>query len=201
DRLGIEDLARLRVWSGDEPAEEVVLLPEGARVRPRTDESVGGPEQLVVPPAVALLLRAACTTGERGEVGSRLGHAEDALLRTLGHGLCERMRVGAGASVEQAEVVTTGTATGDFERVLLHPRAGIDRLVVGQLLPACDEVLCLRLHQRKLRPLVLRGVPGQHHAADALVFLAVADPRDAPASAVLQLVEEVDLLDALAELL
>jgi hypothetical protein len=129
----------------------------------------------------------------------RLGDPRDALLRALRNRLPERVRTGG--LREQSEVVPARPTPGNLERVTLQPRPRIERLVVGQLRPTGDERLRLLLHDGKLGPLVLRRVPRQHHAADALVVVAVADHRDTAAAGVLQLVEKVDLLDRLAELL
>ncbi len=107
----------------------------------------------------------------------------------------------AGGLLQQPEVVPAGAATRHLERVALHPRPRVDGFVVREFRPARHEPLRLLLHHRELRPLVLRRVPGQHHAANPVVVLAVADHREASAPRVLELREEVDLLDRLAELL
>ena len=131
---------------------------------------------------VALPARALRAPGEEREVGAGLGDAQDALLRALRNGGRERVRVAA--AVEQAEVVAAGAASGDLQRVALHPGARVDRLVVGDRGPRGDELARLLLHPLELRPLVQRRVPRQHHAADLLVVLAVADHRDAAAAGV-----------------
>ena len=102
-------------------------------------------------------------------------------------------------TVEQAEVVGARAAPGDLEGVALHPATRVERLVVSDRGPRGDELARLVLHPLELRALVRRGVPRQHHPADLLVVLAVADHRDAAAARVGELGEEVDLLDALAE--
>src|SRR5262249_56647271 len=132
------------------------------------------------------------------EVGSWLGDARDVFLRALGARRRERMRTPAVR--QEPEVVPAGAATRYLERVPLHPGTRIERLVVRELGPTLDEVLRLFLHHRQLRSLALGRVPGQHHATDPLVALAVADHRDAGAARVLQLSEEVYLFDRPAEL-
>ena len=87
-------------------------------------------------------------------------------------------------AVEQAEVVGARAASGDLEGVALHPGARVERLVVGDRGPRGDELARLVLHPLELRALVRRRVPGQHHPADPLVVLAVADHRDAAAAGV-----------------
>src|SRR5512135_758738 len=105
------------------------------------------------------------------------------------------------ALVQEPKVVPACTAAGDLERVPLHPGPCVERLVVGQLGPPCDELLRLLLHHRKLGSLVLRRVPREHHPTYAFVVLAVAEDRDAAATCVLELGEEVDFLGRLAELI
>src|SRR5581483_9665186 len=196
---GVEQLAGLRVRSADEPAQQIGLLAERARVHARADERGRGLDELLVLPAIALRAGTAGAAREERQVGPRLGDAQDALLRALRHGLRERMR--AAVSVEEPEVVAARAAARDLERVALEPRARVDRLVVGERGPRGDELLRLLLHARELRALVLRRVPRQHDAPNLLVVVAVADHRDAFAARVLKLRKEVDLLDALAELL
>ena len=103
--------------------------------------------------------------------------------------------------VEQAEVVGTRTTPRDLQRIALHPGACLKRLVVGQLVPRVDHLARLLLHQLELRALVSGRVPRQHHPPDPLVVLAIADDRQPAAAGIAQLSKEVDLLDALAELL
>ena len=205
DRLGVEELAGLRVRRADQPAEQVGLRPERAGVHPGADQRVGRPEQLGVVPAVGLAPRPPGSPGEQGEVGTGVGHPQDALLGARRDGRRERVRPpvpvarpGPGP-VEQAEVVGARAAPGHLEGVPLHPGPRVQRLVVRQRGPRGDQLARLVLHPVQLRALVGRGVPGQHHPADLLVVLAVADHRETAAAGVGELGEEVDLLHPLAE--
>ena len=199
DRLGVEELAGLRVGRAHQPAEQVGLRPERAGVHPGADQRVRRPEQLGVVLPVSLAPRAAGTPGEQGEVGARVGHPQDAFLGARRDGRRERVRAPVAGPVEQAEVVGARAAPGHLEGVPLHPRARVQRLVVRQRGPRGDQLACLVLHPVQLGALVSRGVPGQHHPADLLVVRAVADHRQAAAPGVGQLGEEVDLLHPLAE--
>ena len=205
DRLGVEELAGLRVRRADQPGEQVGLRPERAGVHPGADQRVGRPEELFVVPAVLLAPRPPGAPGEQGEVGAGVGHPQDALLGARRDGRGERVRPPVPVAgvvvrpVQQAEIVGARAAPGYLEGVPLHPGPRVERLVVRPRGPRGDQLARLVLHPVQLRALVGRGVPGQHHPADLLVVLAVADHREAAAAGVGELGEEVDLLHRLAE--
>jgi hypothetical protein len=198
DGVDVQQFAGLGIRRGRQAAEQVRLLPGWAGVQAGTHQPVGRGEKLVLVTAVPLLALAPRAPGEDREVGAGLGDAQDALFGALRNGRRERVRLAV--AIEQAEVVAARAAPGHLERVALHPGSRVERLIAGDRRPRGDKLLRLLLHHLELRPLVHRRVPRQHHAPDPLIVLAVADHRDAAAAGVAQLVEEVDLLDPLAEL-
>lgn len=197
--VGIERDARVWVGNGRQAGQQVRLDAGRAGVDPPLDERVGSREKELVLPVVAPAPGPDGFAGQEREIGTRIGDPTDALLRALGHRRGERRLVRV--RVEDAEVVVAGAAARDLERVALHPFAQLERLVVGDRGPGVEHLTGDRLHPFELRLLVRGCVPGKHHSPNAVVVVAVRHDRDAAAARSPELVEEVDLLDPLAELL